>query len=130
VKTLFPLPTYLHHVPPMGLLSDQTATMDLVDFVQFAKAHYVLFAVGAPQSEIAALLCKKQAGITGVGLCIGASIEFLTGSKKRAPVWMQNLKMEWFFRLLTEPRRLGSRYLLGAFKLANIYWLWKRNRAT
>jgi N-acetylglucosaminyldiphosphoundecaprenol N-acetyl-beta-D-mannosaminyltransferase len=126
LQVLFPLPTYLHHAPPMGLLGNQIATAELVDFVRLSKAHYVLFAVGAPQSEIAALLCKDQAGTTGVGLCIGASIEFLTGSKKRAPVWMQSLKMEWLFRLLAEPRRLGARYVLGAFKLAKIYWRWRR----
>jgi N-acetylglucosaminyldiphosphoundecaprenol N-acetyl-beta-D-mannosaminyltransferase len=129
LMTRFPHPVYLHHQPPMGLLGDPSAISEVVDFVQSAKAHYILFAVGAPQSEIVAHLCKTTAQASGVGLCIGASLEFLTGSKMRAPSWMQRLRMEWLFRLLSEPRRLGSRYLIGAFKLARLYWRWRSSTA-
>ena len=125
LRLRYPHPTYLHHAPPMGLLNDDRALDEIVDFVAGAKAQYVLFAVGAPQSEIAAHLCKESGRVAGVGLCIGASIEFLTGAKKRAPTWMQRLRLEWLFRLLSEPRRLGGRYLLGAVKLAQLYFRWR-----
>jgi UDP-N-acetyl-D-mannosaminuronic acid transferase (WecB/TagA/CpsF family) len=47
-----------------------------------------------------------------MALCIGASINFLTGLERRAPRWMQRLGMEWFFRLVNDPGRLAQRYLV------------------
>jgi N-acetylglucosaminyldiphosphoundecaprenol N-acetyl-beta-D-mannosaminyltransferase len=44
---------------------------------------------------------------------VGAVFDFLSGSKKRAPVWMQRSGLEWLHRLLSEPTRLWRRYVLG-----------------
>jgi N-acetylglucosaminyldiphosphoundecaprenol N-acetyl-beta-D-mannosaminyltransferase len=44
---------------------------------------------------------------------VGAAFDFNSGTKKQAPRWMMRAGLEWFFRLLTEPRRLWKRYLLG-----------------
>jgi N-acetylglucosaminyldiphosphoundecaprenol N-acetyl-beta-D-mannosaminyltransferase len=126
LKSRFPLPVYHHHIPPMGLLGNDVEMMRIVDFVAVSKAHYVLLAVGSPQSELVAHLIKKSNKATGVGLCIGASLEFLAGTKQRAPRWMQEFRLEWLFRLLSEPRRLAARYLLGAVKFANLYWRWRK----
>jgi len=40
------------------------------------------------------------------------SFELVAGMVKRAPTWMQKTGLEWFFRLLVEPRRLWQRYIL------------------
>ena len=45
--------------------------------------------------------------------CIGAVFDFYAGTVQRAPGWMINIGMEWFYRLLMEPRRMWKRYLLG-----------------
>jgi UDP-N-acetyl-D-mannosaminuronic acid transferase (WecB/TagA/CpsF family) len=45
-------------------------------------------------------------------LCVGASINFLTGVEMRAPRWMQAMGLEWLFRLLKNPRRMAMRYLV------------------
>ena len=47
---------------------------------------------------------------------IGAVFNFYAGTRKRAPKWMINNGLEWFFRLITEPRRMWKRYLLNNFK--------------
>ena len=44
--------------------------------------------------------------------CIGATIDFEAGSVKRAPKWMQRFCLEWFYRLIKEPKRLAKRYLV------------------
>lgn len=44
---------------------------------------------------------------------VGAAVDFLSGTKRRAPRWMQRCGLEWLFRLGTEPRRLWRRYLIG-----------------
>lgn len=45
--------------------------------------------------------------------CIGAVFDFYAGTKKRAPKWMIAIGLEWFYRLIKEPRRLWHRYLIG-----------------
>jgi N-acetylglucosaminyldiphosphoundecaprenol N-acetyl-beta-D-mannosaminyltransferase len=44
---------------------------------------------------------------------VGAAFDFHAGLKKQAPKWMQKRGLEWFFRLVSEPRRLGKRYLIN-----------------
>jgi N-acetylglucosaminyldiphosphoundecaprenol N-acetyl-beta-D-mannosaminyltransferase len=52
---------------------------------------------------------------------VGAAFDFHTGRVKQAPVWMQEGGLEWFFRLLQEPRRLWHRYLVYGSKF--IWWV-------
>ncbi len=46
---------------------------------------------------------------------VGAAFDFTTGNKRLAPAWVSRVGFEWFFRLLTEPRRLWKRYTVGNF---------------
>jgi exopolysaccharide biosynthesis WecB/TagA/CpsF family protein len=48
----------------------------------------------------------------GVALCVGASVDFLTGRQQRAPRLYQQLSLEWLHRLLTQPRRMFRRYVI------------------
>ena len=58
-------------------------------------------------------------------LGVGGYFDILSGQIKRAPRWMQNSGMEWFFRLLQEPRRLWKRYLIG---IHQFFWLVTREK--
>ena len=116
----------VQHLPPMGVLRNEGAIDAIVDFVARERADFTLFAIGAPQSEIVAAKCKADRRCRGVGLCIGASIEFLVDRKRRAPIWMQRLHLEWAFRLLSEPRRLWRRYLVTGPRIFALAW---RDRA-
>jgi N-acetylglucosaminyldiphosphoundecaprenol N-acetyl-beta-D-mannosaminyltransferase len=49
----------------------------------------------------------------GLLIGVGAAFDFHSGRVRQAPRWMQRSGFEWFFRLCTEPRRLGPRYLLN-----------------
>ena len=48
-----------------------------------------------------------------VAIAVGAAFDFLAGTKPQAPEWMQRSGLEWAFRLASEPRRLGRRYVWG-----------------
>jgi exopolysaccharide biosynthesis WecB/TagA/CpsF family protein len=72
---------------------------------------FVFLAVGSPQQEILAAAIAATRRATGIGLCIGASLEFLAGAARRAPRWVQQAGLEWLYRLGKEPRRLARRYL-------------------
>jgi N-acetylglucosaminyldiphosphoundecaprenol N-acetyl-beta-D-mannosaminyltransferase len=63
-----------------------------------------------------------------VGLCIGASVEFLSGAKRRAPRWMQRAGLEWLYRLLSEPRRLWRRYLVKGPRVFKLWWAGRERR--
>ena len=89
----------------------------------------LFFAIGAPQSEIVFAEILERGQARGVALCIGASLEFLTGAKTRAPLWMQRAGLEWLFRLGTEPRRLWRRYLVEGPKIFGIWRRWRKLNA-
>ena len=113
--------------PPMGLASDPHARRDVADAIVRERAHYVFLAVGAPQSELIAAELAQRDDVGGVGLCVGASLEFIAGLKARAPRWMQRAHLEWLHRLLSEPRRLWRRYLIEGPAVFVIVAQWKRS---
>jgi N-acetylglucosaminyldiphosphoundecaprenol N-acetyl-beta-D-mannosaminyltransferase len=100
------------HTLPMGFIKSELEVQKCVDFVVKTQAPLVFLAVGMPQQEILANHIADHPQARGVGLCIGASIDFLTGEQRRAPVWLQKAGLEWLYRLLSDPHRLARRYLI------------------
>src|SRR3546814_15777850 len=92
----------------MGIRHDPAARTAIAEFGEAAAADVVFLAVGAPQSEMVCADIGQRGRARGVALCIGASLEFLTGAKSRAPLWMQRAGFAWLFRLLREPQQIGS----------------------
>lgn len=128
LKERFPSRRWHHHIPPMGVRTDPVAQEQIICFVEDASADLTFMAIGAPQSE---LLCRQLANrgcARGVALCVGASLEFVTGEKRRAPIWMQQAKLEWLFRLLSEPRRLFRRYMVDGPRIFRIWFRWQMKR--
>ncbi|HKY32141.1 MAG TPA: WecB/TagA/CpsF family glycosyltransferase [Candidatus Polarisedimenticolia bacterium] len=62
---------------------------------------------------------------------VGAAVDFLSGNKPRAPRWMQSAGLEWLFRLVSEPRRLWRRYLVGNVRFLRLALmeLWRHRAA-
>ena len=56
-------------------------------------------------------MAAHRGKVQAVMLGVGAAFDFLSGTKAQAPRWIMGIGMEWFFRLVTEPRRLWKRYL-------------------
>jgi len=83
-----------------------------------AELDLCLVAIGTPKQDLLAEILSKQVDIDF--FCIGAGLEFVLGRKKEAPKVLQNLGLEWFFRLVSEPRRLGRRYLIGIPKFISL----------
>ena len=72
-------------------------------------AGIVFVGLGTPKQELWMAARRGKVPATMVG--VGAAFDFLAGTKKQAPGWMQRLGLEWLFRVCTEPRRLWKRYL-------------------
>ncbi len=103
-----------HYDPPMGFDRDPAALRAAVEFVLAHPARFVFLAVGSPRQEKLAAAIAATGLATGTGLCIGASLSFLAGAERRAPNWMRRQGLEWLFRLRSDPRRFGRRYLIDS----------------
>jgi N-acetylglucosaminyldiphosphoundecaprenol N-acetyl-beta-D-mannosaminyltransferase len=93
--------------PPFGAdLEGDVATHS--DLLRASGARLVFVALGCPRQEI------WMAGVRDVPACflgVGNAFEIHVGRRRRAPRWARSLCLEWLFRLIQEPRRLGPRYL-------------------
>jgi exopolysaccharide biosynthesis WecB/TagA/CpsF family protein len=103
---------FVHHCPPMGLRANPAARRAAAQFIAQSGARFSFIAVGSPQQEMIAGEAGSIAGAKGAALCIGASLDFLTGRAKRAPRLAQRFRLEWAHRLLSDPRRMWRRYLV------------------
>jgi N-acetylglucosaminyldiphosphoundecaprenol N-acetyl-beta-D-mannosaminyltransferase len=110
----YPLITPAHYNPPVGFDLDPAALASAAAFVRANPARFTFLAVGSPRQERLAAIIARAGGATGTGLCVGASLEYLAGARRRAPVAMQHAGLEWLFRLATDPRRLARRYLIDS----------------
>ena len=113
------------HIPPMGFYNDPGEIRTCIAFIQVHPARYVFFVVGAPQSEILASLVARTRGVTGVGLCVGSALNFLTGRIRRAPPLVRIAHLEWLYRLAQNPARHARRVFVES---APILWIALRER--
>jgi exopolysaccharide biosynthesis WecB/TagA/CpsF family protein len=124
LRQRYPEVEFVHHVPPMGLRENAKARQRAAEFVASSKARFTFITVGSPQQEMIASEAGEFRGATGVALCVGAGLEFLTGDQKRAPRMLQRIGLEWAHRLATNPGRLWRRYLLEGPRIFPIYIAW------
>ena len=90
---------------------------ELLQRIHNSGADFVWVALGAPRQEI---FCNKLAKKTNaVWIAVGGAFNVISGVIPRAPQWLQNHSLEWFYRFLKEPKRLFKRYFV-----TNTKFLW------
>lgn len=84
----------------------------IVDMINRADPDILLIGMPSPRKE---LFVEKYRNILTARYCLGVGgyFDILSGLIARAPLWMQNIGMEWAYRLIQEPRRMWRRYLIG-----------------
>lgn len=99
---------FFNNIEEQGIISDVIAK----------KPDILIVCMGAVYQE---MFIKKNLKEMNVPVCFGngAAFDFVSQRVKRAPRWVQKIGLEWFFRLLQEPRRLWKRYLVG-----NLVFTW------
>jgi exopolysaccharide biosynthesis WecB/TagA/CpsF family protein len=113
IEMLYGLANVRHYSPPMGFIKDPAAVAACLDFIEAQSPfRFCFLAVGSPQQEALAALLQTRGVARGLALCVGASLDFLTGMEQRAPSWIQQMALEWLYRLARNPRRLATRYLV------------------
>jgi N-acetylglucosaminyldiphosphoundecaprenol N-acetyl-beta-D-mannosaminyltransferase len=97
--------------PPYRPLSDEEVA-ESVGRMRASGAQAVWIGLGAPKQDLMAARLRDLDAAPAI-FCIGAAFDFVAGTVPRAPLWMQHNGLEWLYRVLTEPRRLWRRYLIG-----------------
>jgi len=86
-------------------------SLEVAAQIKTLGAAIVLVALGAPKQERWVREYLDACGST-VGIGVGSAFDIISGDKPRAPGCIQAAGMEWFYRMLLEPGRLGRRYLI------------------
>jgi len=103
--------------PPMGPIPDDENDRAIAA-INASRADVLWVGMSAPRQEkwIAAHAARLD---VPVALAVGAAFDFFCGNKRR-PAWATRSGLFWLYRLVTEPRRLGPRYLLGLPQFAQL----------
>ncbi len=101
-----------HHNPPAGFENDPAAFEKALRFIETHPARFTFLALGCPQQCLVADSLRQRGRATGTGLCIGEGLLPLIGRERRAPRAVQQMGLEWAWRLAQDPRGLGERYLV------------------
>jgi N-acetylglucosaminyldiphosphoundecaprenol N-acetyl-beta-D-mannosaminyltransferase len=97
--------------PRIDMDAPAEARADVLTRVRASRPDLVLVALGAPKQEL--WIAESAADLRpAVLLGIGAAVDFIAGTARRAPRWVSSAGLEWLYRLAQEPGRLWKRYLL------------------
>lgn len=99
---------------------------EIVQQIANSKANILFVAISSPVKEN--LLYQNRDILKNINFImgVGGSFDVVAGHVKRAPIWMQQLGLEWFYRVLQEPKRMFKRYLVGNVKFIVLmfrYWV-------
>lgn len=100
--------------PPFNFENDEEYNSRLVSDLANASPDILFLAIGCPRQELWLNKHKEQIGAK-INIGVGGAFDFFTGHKKRSPRFLQEISMEWFWRLIHEPKRLSHRYLVKDF---------------
>ncbi|MCA9774766.1 MAG: WecB/TagA/CpsF family glycosyltransferase [Myxococcales bacterium] len=94
-----------------GFFTDEESGA-VIDAINRSGADILLLGMSVPKQEEWVAANRGRLRVP-LAWCVGGSFEFYSGATKRAPQWVINAHMEWFYRFLQEPRRMWKRYFIG-----------------
>jgi exopolysaccharide biosynthesis WecB/TagA/CpsF family protein len=100
------------HSPSFGFERNEIECENIVQLINSTNSTVLAVGVGAPKQEKWIFKYKDKFTTVKLFMALGATIDFEAGNIKRAPKIFQQLGLEWFFRLIKEPKRLWKRYLV------------------
>lgn len=107
------------YAPPFGFEKDVDELNHINQIISDAKPDLLITCFGCPKQEkwIYENISKYNAKVS---ICAGATVDFLAGNVKRAPRWMSEHGLEWFYRFLQEPKRMFKRYFVDDVKIIGL----------
>lgn len=107
------------YAPPLGFEKDEEELKKINKIISAAKPDLLISCFGCPKQEkwIYENINEYDAKVS---ICAGATIDFLAGNVKRAPHWMSEHGLEWFYRFIQEPKRMFKRYFIDDVKIIRL----------
>ena len=93
--------------PPFRSMTEEEDE-EIIQMINKARPDFIWVALGAPKQEN--WMYEHRGKLNGVMIGVGAAFAFEAGTVKRAPGWMQELCLEWLYRIIQDPGRLIPRY--------------------
>ena len=112
--------------PSFGFEKNEAECALIVQKITEAKPDVLFIGLGSPKQEKWTDRFKAQYNVP-VTVGVGISFDYVAGTVKRAPRWMQDAGLEWSWRLAMEPKRLWRRYLVND---PVFFWLVLRQKFT
>lgn len=113
--------------PPFGFEKDEEELEKIIKLIRGVKPDILIVGLGSPKQEKFIYKYREQLGVP-VSLGLGASLDFEAGNVKRAPKWVADHGLEWFYRFLSEPKRLFKRYFIDDTKILMLAWKYRRGK--
>lgn len=111
--------------PPFGFENDPEQLSAANERIRNSGADILIVFLGCPKQE-KFIAKNKDVYRIPVSITMGGCVDFMAGRVKRAPVWMQNAGLEWFFRFLQEPKRMFKRYFIDDIRIFGLAWKYER----
>lgn len=108
------------YAPPFRPLTEEE-DQEAVRQINESGADFVWVALGAPKQE--KWMYEHRGRVNGLMIGVGAAFDFIAGTVRRAPMWMQKLCLEWVYRICQDPKRMFPRYVS-----TNFAFLWHVHR--
>ena len=112
------------YAPPFGFEKDDAELERINRMISQAHPDLLITCFGCPKQEkwIYENIEKYDAKVS---ICAGATVDFLAGNVTRAPRWMSEHGLEWFYRFLQEPKRMFRRYFVDDIKIVQLIHKYK-----
>ena len=114
------------YAPPFGFEKDKKELKKINNMISEKKPDILIACFGCPKQE-KWIYENYQKYDAKVSICAGATVDFLAGNVNRAPRWMSEHGLEWFYRFLQEPKRMFKRYFVDDMKILKLIWKYKNN---
>ena len=102
--------------PPFGFENNRDQLQIANDKIKNSGADILIVFLGCPKQE-KFIANNKDNYKVPLSITMGGCVDFVAGEVKRAPKWMQNAGLEWFYRFLQEPKRMFRRYFIDDVKI-------------
>lgn len=94
--------------------------VEIAQQIANSGANMLFVAITSPKKEIFLDKYKETLSTVNFTMGVGGSYDVIAGITARAPKWMQKMGLEWFYRLIQEPKRMWRRYLVGNYKFIKL----------
>ncbi|MGO5541254.1 WecB/TagA/CpsF family glycosyltransferase [Blautia sp. HCP3S3_H10_1] len=107
------------YAPPFGFEKDEKELNRINEMISSTHPDILIACFGCPKQE-KWIYENYQKYDAKVSVCAGATVDFLAGNVNRAPKWMSDHGLEWFYRFLQEPKRMFKRYFVDDVKILKL----------